>query len=393
MSAHNEPVPYEDLGSYRPPNDDRERPPRGDRSDEREQVSLEELIERIKGSLPPLGGKQVGGGIFAILLIVAIIIAVIWLATGTYTVGPDEQAVLRTWGRPVGTAGEGLHWHWPAPVGNTDVESITQTRRIEVGFRGGPDGLALQSIGNESQMITGDENIVDVQMVVQYRINNLQDFLFNVGDPGDPDRDVGRNRPEGRTLRDIAETSLRQVVGERGIDDVLTTGKERVQADTQVLMTGLLKDYGTGLEVLSVLLQNVNPPEEVRDAFEDVVRAREDRERVINLAEAYQADQIPRALGEAAKITEAAQAFKDGRIAKAQGEAEGFKQLLNGYTASKEITRQRLYLEAMEEILPGVTKFILSEDAAGGVLPFLPLTGVDGAAFAPAAGVSQGGGN
>ncbi len=392
MSAHNEPVPYEDLGSYRPPNDDKDRPPRG-RSDEREQVSLEELIERIKGSLPSLGGKQIGGGIFAIILIVAIIIAAIWLATGTYTVGPDEQAVLRRFGEPVGTASEGLHWFWPGPIGQRNVESITQTRRIEVGFRGGPDGLALHSIESESQMITGDENIVDVQMVVQYRISNLEDFLFNVGDPGDPDRNVGRNRPEGRTLRDIAETSLRQVVGERAIDDVLTTGKERVQADTQLLMAGLLDEYETGLIILSVLLQNVNPPEEVRDAFEDVVRAREDKERVINLAEAYQADQIPRALGRAAEITEAARAFKDGRIAKAEGEAEGFKQLLDGYTGSKEITRQRLYLEAMEEILPGVTKFILSEDAAGGVLPFLPLTGVDGAALAPAAGAAQGGGN
>jgi membrane protease subunit HflK len=173
----------------------------------------------------------------------------------------------------------------------------------------------------------------------------------------------------------MAETALRQVVGARNIDDVLTTEKEQVQTDVLLKMRELAAEYKTGIDVLQVLLQNVNPPLEVQSAFEDVVRAREDRERLINLAEAYQASEIPKAAGEAAKITEAAEGFKQGRIARAQGESDGFDAILEGYQGSPEVTRQRLYLEAMEEILPGVTKFILSDSS---VLPFLPLSGATG---------------
>jgi membrane protease subunit HflK len=333
------------------------------------------VIERVRSGLPNFSGRKAGGGLGLIIVILAAVIGLIWLGSGVYTVGPDEQGVLRTWGKFIGTSEQGLHWHWPGPVGQTNVESVTQTRRLEVGFRGGTDGGTIaQTLPVESLMITGDENIVDVQMVVQYRIDDLPAFLFNTSDPGDPDRGIGTDRPEGRTLRDVAESALRQVVGSRNIDDVLTTGKEQVQAETAIIMDGLLSSYGTGIGIVNVLLQNVNPPEEVRDAFEDVVRAQEDRDRLVNLAQAYRADQIPRANGRAAQITEEAQGFRDGRIALATGEAEGFKNLLEGYLQSKDVTRQRLYLEAMEQILPGMPKFILS-DEAGGVLPFLPLTG------------------
>jgi len=247
---------------------------------------------------------------------------------------------------------------------------------MELGFRSGADGFTVaQSVTNESLMITGDENIVDVQAVIQYRISNLQNFLFKVDDPGDADRGIRPGSPDGRTLRDIAETALRQVVGARNIDDVLTTEKEQVQTEVLIKMRELNAEYETGIDVMQVLLQNVNPPLEVQSAFEDVVRAREDRERLINLAEAYEAAEIPKATGEAAKITEAAEGFKQGRIARAQGEADGFNAILDGYEGSPEITRQRLYLEAMEDILPGITKFILSDSA---VLPFLPLTGATG---------------
>ena len=150
----------------------------------------------------------------------------------------------------------------------------------------------------------------------------------------------------------------------------MTTEKEQVQAEVLVKMQQLNAEYSTGLQIQQLLLQNVNPPQEVQSAFEDVVKAREDRDKIINQAQAYQADRIPRAVGDAAKITEAAQGFRDGRIAKAKGEADGFKAILEGYESSPEVTRSRLYLEAMEEILPGVKKFILDDS---GVLPFLPL--------------------
>jgi len=333
------------------------------------------VIERLRSSLPKLPGIG-GAGSVGIIFVVLIVIAAIWGATGFYTVGPDQQAVLRTFGKFTATTSGGLHWHYPGPIGQRNVVAITTARRMELGFRSGADGFTVaQSVTNESLMITGDENIVDVQAVVQYRISDLTSFLFEVDDPGDADRGIPQGQPDGRTLRDMAETALRQVVGARNIDDVLTTEKEQVQTDVLLKMRELAAEYKTGIDVLQVLLQNVNPPLEVQSAFEDVVRAREDRERLINLAEAYEASEIPKATGEAAKITEAAEGFKQGRIARAQGEADGFDAILEGYEGSPEVTRQRLYLEAMEDILPGVTKFILSDSA---VLPFLPLTGATG---------------
>lgn len=360
MAASTEDTQVADNKMYRPP------------QQEEAQLSFDEIIARLRALMPKLPGIG-GGGIAGIIFIVIIVIAIIWAATGFYTVGPDQEAVLRTFGKFTGTAESGLHWFYPSPIGKRNVVAVTTTRRLELGFRSGQDGFTVaQSVTNESLMITGDINIVDVQAVIQYKISDLPNFLFNVDDPGDADRGIPAGRPDGRTLRDIAESALRQVVGARNIDDVLTTEKEQVQTDVLLKMRQLARDYKTGIDVLQVLLQNVNPPLEVQSAFEDVVRAREDKERLINLAEAYQASEIPKATGEAAKVTEAAEGFKTGRIARAQGEADGFEAILDGYLVSPEVTRQRLYLEAMEDILPGIKKFILSDT---GVLPFLPLDG------------------
>ena len=360
MAASTEDTQVADNKMYRPP------------QQEETQLSFDEIIERLRASLPKLPGIG-GGGLIGIIFLVMIVIAIVWAGTGFYTVGPDEQAVLRFFGKKSGTASGGLHWYYPSPIGKRNVVAVTTTRRLELGFRSGADGFTVaQSVTNESLMITADVNIVDVQAVIQYKISNLTNFLFNVDDPGDVDRGIPAGQPDGRTLRDIAESALRQVVGSRNIDDVLTTEKEQVQTEVLLIMRQLAKDYESGIDVLQVLLQNVNPPLEVQSAFEDVVRAREDKERLINLAEAYQASEIPKATGEAAKVTEAARGFKTGRIARAQGEADGFEAILEGYLLSPDVTRQRLYLEAMEEVLPGVTKFILSDS---GVLPFLPLSG------------------
>ena len=349
------------------------RPPQNENKDE--QINFDELFEKISSSMPkiPFFGKSGKGPLFVIGFIIIIIF---WLLSGFYTVGPDSQAALRTFGKFIGTADSGLHWHFPSPIGNRDIVAITTTRRLELGFRSGSDGFAVaQPVTNESLMITGDENIVDVQAVVQYKISDLPNYLFLVDDPGDIERGVNPGSPDGRTLRDIAESALRQVVGARNIDDVLTTEKEQVQTEVLLKMKQLTSEYETGIDVIQVLLQNVNPPKEVQAAFEDVVKAREDRDRLINLAEAYQAAEIPRSLGEAAKITEAALGFNEGRIAKAQGEADGFNAILEGYVNSPDVTKKRLYLESMEQILPGIKKFILDDSS---VLPFLPIDGATG---------------
>ncbi len=355
--------------------------------DEEPEVTFGDIMQRLReafSGIPGFGGgdegssREEGSGRSgpsgrssgAIVLLLIPIAAIVWLATGVYTVGPDEQAALRTFGRFVAIADQGLHWHWPGPIGTRNVVSVTTTRRLELGFRSSPNG-STTPVQIESEMITGDENIVDVQVVVQYRISNLRDFLFEVDDPGDPDRGIPSGSPDGETLRDMTETAVRQVVGARNIDDVLTTEKEQVQASILEKMRELARDYNTGIDVLQVLLQNVNPPAEVQDAFEDVVRAREDRERDINLAEAYKAAQIPRATGSAAQIVEEADGFKRGRIERARGEADGFEAILDSYQNSPNVTRTRLYLEAVERILAGKSKIIIN--SGSNALPLLPL--------------------
>jgi membrane protease subunit HflK len=339
----------------------------------RRQVDFGDIWDDLVKRFPALGGR--GGGFIAVLIVVILLIAGLgWLASGFYTVAPGEQAALRTFGRFTGTTEEGLHWFWPSPIGRRDIVAITQTRRLELGFRSGAGGSAVaQTVPSESLMITGDTNIVDVQAVVQYRIVDLAKFLFEVDDPGEQDRGIPRGHPDGRTLRDVTETALREVVGQRAIDDVLTTEKELVQQETLLRMAELLGRYNSGLQVQQVLLQNVNPPSQVRAAFEDVVKAREDKERFINQAQAYEAAQIPQAIGQAVQIVQEAEGFKRGRIALATGQAAGFRELLEGYLTSPDITRQRLYLEAMEEILPGVSKILIDPGTTSGVVPFLPL--------------------
>ena len=315
------------------------------------EVNLDKVFEKIRS----LFGRS-SGGFSYIVLGIFLVITVIWGASGFFqvsTVG-GEVAVLKLFGKYTGDRGTGLHWFWPSPIGTKTIVRKDERRLLELGFRGASPVTA------ESLMITGDENIVDVQLLVQYNIKSPRDFLFNVVDP------------EGVTLRDTTETSLRQVVGSRLIDDVLTDQKEAVQQDTKDLIQSLLDDYGTGIRITEVKLQNVNPPAEVRDAFDDVVRAKEDKERIVNLSDAYKEQVLPTAKGQAAKLRESAEATRIERVNLAKGQAQRFTAILSEYRESKEVTRQRLYLEAMELILPDITKVILDDDS--GVLPILPLS-------------------
>ncbi len=329
------------------------------RQDEPE-VNLEQILEKIRSFNPFRRGDDDGGGgggngiAYFVLGLFAVGI-VFWMGTGVYTVQPGEEAVIRLMGRYYDTTDPGLHWFWPTPIGKRDVVRVDEVRRLEIGVRGSAP------IPDEAQMITGDQNIVDVQLLVQYNIKNSQDFLFKAVDPA------------GLTIKDAAETSLRQVVGQRAIDDVLTIEKEAVQEDTRLKLQELLDLYQTGIRVTEVKLLNVRPPDQVQDAFDDVVRAREDKDRIINLADAYRESQLPLARGDAARLTEAAQAFRETRVAQATGQADRFLAVLQEYRKAPDVTRQRLYLEAMEEILPGVTKFIVDADNGGNLLQLLPL--------------------
>ena len=314
------------------------------RQDEPE-FNFEQLLERLRsiGRRFRIGG---GGSTIALAIIGIFVVAlVIWLATGIYQVQPGEQAALRKLGKFDNIQGPGLHWFWPAPIGTRDVVQVAEVRRLQLGVRESTPVLT------ESLMITGDENIVDVQLLVQYDIKDIGQFLFRVVDP------------DGITIKDAAETSLRQVVGSRNIDDVLTVEKEAIQTETRLLLQNLLNLYQTGINVREVKLLDVFAPAQVQDAFDDVVRAKEDKERIINLADAYKEAVLPNARGDAIRLIEDAEAVRQQRIAIATGQAEEFLAILSEYRLAKDVTRQRLYLEAMEQILPGISITIIPKDA------------------------------
>jgi membrane protease subunit HflK len=339
---------------------------------QRPEVQLEEIFSGIGAGVNNVLQKLGGGGVKLVILGLLGLAILIWLGSGVYQVGPREQAALQFFGKFQNVETSGLHWYFPPPVGERTIVDVEVNRNMELGFFTTTPGV-ISDRNEEALMITGDLNIVNVQMVVQYRIADLEKYLFRVDDPGEAIREIERGNPEGRTLKDATEAALRQVVGQRSIDDTLVTGREQVQADTRMLLQQILNDYETGIEVLNVALQTVRPPDQVRAAFDDVVNARVDMESRINEAKAFEQDQLPRAEGFAQQTIQSAEAFKAEQIARATGEASRFLSVLKEYKKSRDVTRQRLYLEAMEQILPGITIFVLNQDD-GNLLQFLPLT-------------------
>lgn len=292
----------------------------------------------------------------------------LWLMSGIYSVDASEAAVIRQFGRVVRVTGPGLHWRLPYPIQTHDIVNIQQERRAEIGFRSARQGN--QPAGNrpeEALMLTADENVVEIHMVVQYRVEDPVAYLFNVRNPEE-------------TLQAAAEVALRSVIGTHTIDEVISAGVAR---STQVFevrnyLQELMNLYGTGLRVSEVAFLLVDAPEQVRDAFHDVLRASEERERKVNEAEAYRADVVPRARGEAQQILRQAEAYREQRVLRAQGDVARFLQMLEEYRKAPEITRRRMYMEAIERALSDAKLYVMS-DGAQNVLPLLPLgTGSQG---------------
>ena len=290
---------------------------------------------------------------------VLLVILVLWLFTGVYSVGPDEVGVVRTFGKFSRVAQSGLNWHFPLPIETVNTPKVTEVKRIEMGFRTLKNGQ-YRRVEKESLMLTGDENIVDAQMIVQYKIKDPVAYLFNI---------VG---PE-LTVREAAEASLRTVVGRNKIDETLTTGKFTIQEETKEQLAAILDKYESGIHVVAVQLQDVSPPKEVMGAFKDVASAKEDKNRMINQAEGYRNDVIPKARGEAESMIRDAEGFKESRIKRSEGDAAKFTTVLKEYRKAKSITEKRLYLETMQKVLPGVEKFIVPDKESGGLLNLLNL--------------------
>jgi membrane protease subunit HflK len=287
----------------------------------------------------------------------------LWLATGIFMVGPDEQGIVRRFGKYTRTEGPGLNYHLPSPIERVTKPKITEVKRVEVGFRtvsAGPPAR-YRKVSKEALMLTADENIISVNMVVQYKIKDAVGYLFNV-------------RDQEKTVRDVSEAAIREVIGSTGIDEALTTAHAQIQAQVRDLMQTILDRYEAGIQVLTVQLQDVEPPAEVIHSFKDVVSATKDKRKMINEARGYRENVIPTARGEAAKILRAANAYSDRKVKHAHGEAEKFLEILKEYKKAKKITRTRLYLETMESVLPKMEKFVLDSEDQGGLLKFLPIS-------------------
>lgn len=308
--------------------------------------NLTEVVAEVSDALQ--GNMKRIGPLFGGLLIVAT------LARGLYKVEPGEQGVIRHFGRESGTTQPGLHFRWPL-IQEVDVVNVEKVRRVEVGFKGDV------SINEEALMLTGDENIVEVHMVVQYRVKDPTKFLFRLRNPE-------------RSLHVASEVALRTVVGRTQIDDVMTTGRAEVQAQTRDTLQRLMDDYQGGLEITEVKLDDVDAPDEVKDAFNAVTRAREDKEKLVNQARGYQEDKVPRARGEAQVLVRAAEGYKAERVLRSQGDADKFDAMLTQYQKAKAVTRRRLYLETLERVVaPLKNKMVIDESVANGALPVLPL--------------------
>ena len=290
---------------------------------------------------------------------VLIAILVIWLLTGIYVVGPDEVGVIRTFGEFTRVTQSGLNWKFPSPVETANTPKVTEVKRIEFGFRSLKNGQ-YRTVEKESLMLTGDENIVDAEMIVQYKIKDPVKYLFNIVEPE-------------LTVREAAEASLRTVVGRNKIDETLTTGKFTIQEETKEQVQSILDKYESGIHIVAVQLQDVSPPKEVIGAFKDVASAKEDKNRMINQAEGYRNDVIPKARGEAEAMIRDAEGFKESRIKRAEGDATKFTTILKEYKKAKSITEKRLYLETMEKVLPGIDKIIVPDKESGNMLNLLNL--------------------
>jgi len=315
--------------------------------------SVDEIALKVQEKISRFGGKKF------LLILIAIIIG-IWLASGIYVVGPGEEGVIRQFGKEVDRTAPGLRYRLPWPIQTHDVVHLTRVRRAEIGLRTDPYSGKVRPELKESLMLTGDENIVDAQLFVQYVVKESSQFLFRV-------------RNAEIVLKTSAEVALRSVVGRNTIDYTMTEGRVVVQDEIKKYLQTLLDEYQTGLMVTEARLLVVDPPEEVKDAFHDVVRAWEDRERLMREAEGYREDLIPKARGEAAQMVRSAEAYKEQRVIRAQGDATKFLDVLKAYRKAKDVTRERLYLETLDKVLPGKEKYVLPPEGKDSVLKWLPL--------------------
>jgi membrane protease subunit HflK len=323
----------------------------------------DDLVQKFQDGLKNIfggDGKQDAKKPIILFIIGAIIV---WALSGFYRVDADEQGVVLRFGKYTNMTQPGLNYHLPYPIESVMTPKVTRVNRVDIGFRSSGDvsrSGAISEIKEESAMLTGDENIVDINYSVFWVIKDAGKYLFNVQDP------------QG-TIKAVAETAMREIIARKKIQSILTQGRTDIETEAHKIMQQILDQYNSGVEVTQVQAQKSDPPAQVIDSFRDVQAAKADKERQQNEAQAYANDVIPRARGEAAKIVQDAEAYKREVVAQAEGEASRFIAIYNEYAKAKTVTRERIYLETMEKVLSGVNKIIIDKQSGSGVVPYLPL--------------------
>ena len=328
----------------------------------REPPSIDDVIRNLQKTINKFtgGGKSSGG---KPIILGLVILLILWALSGLYRVLPDEQGVVLRFGKFIKTTQPGLNYHLPLPIEKALTPKVTKVNRIDVGFRPASDSGRSSGVGNvpeESLMLTGDENIVDINYSVFWVIKDAGKFLFNIQSPVE-------------TVKATSETAMREVIAKSPIQSILTEGRSQIEVEVQEITQSILDQYGSGIQITQVQTQQADPPSQVIDAFRDVQAARADRERSKNEAEAYANDVIPRARGEAEKILQEAEAYKKQVVAAAEGEASRFLAIYDEYKSAKQVTQERMYLETMEKVLADIDKVLVDKNSGSGVVPYLAL--------------------
>lgn len=340
---------------------------------------IDEVLRDAKNRIDSLfggrrGGSSGGGGSggrgrgsdgpsSSMIGLLLLVVVGVWVFSGFYTVDQGEAAIELRFGKYSETKDAGLRWHWPTPLESVEKVNTQNVNTVEVGYR--DIGRGIQSVPREALMLTQDENIIDVRFAVQYDVKDPANLLFNVEEYNP--RDLA-----DEVVRGATESAVREIVGRNTMDFAITDGRAQLVSETEILLQDILDRYDTGVNIRTVEMQNAQPPAEVKDAFDDVVKAREDEQRLKNLAEAYANDIIPRARGFSARILQESEAYKASVTAKAEGESERFSQVLEEYAKAPGVTRDRLYIEAMEDVLSESSKIIIDQ-SGGNSLMYLPL--------------------
>lgn len=351
--------------SWNEPGGDKKDPWSG-RGDQKGPPDLDEAIRSLQEKLGKIfsggsggGSGESSGGPIKGLGFLGAGALIIWGLSGFYIVDEGNHGVETRFGKYTATTQSGLNWHFPAPIEHVDIVNVRQQRFIEVGYRTGSGDQSLGSVPKEALMLTKDENIVDVRLAVQYQVKDAKDFLFNIVNPA-------------ATLKQVTESAQRGVVGTSNMDFILTEGRSEIVASIKKEIQDVMDNYRSGIQITSVNLQDAQPPEQVQNAFEDAIKAREDEQRLINEAEAYANDVVPKARGAAARKLQEAEGYKEQVIAQAEGETSRFSKLLTEYSKAPDVTRKRLYIESMESVMAN-TNTLMIDVKAGNNLLYLPL--------------------